>query len=184
MTLIYLPLERIQIAALRKADDIVVRHYGEGQSTLEAIKRANKTPANPFSEEQRVVIQCATRWSDYTPGHMYGLPESFHGFEMIHAAQYHDTWKTVASLLQPGDVLTVHWIRAAWQEHEPNPDKSLGAAAYRLKCGGHRQDRVELIVVRGDKAKSLTFNIGESICPEHSLARAIRNVCYKSAEAA
>jgi hypothetical protein len=177
-----LPLDRVQVSALRKCDRVVFRHYN-GQSTIEAIKEANKTAANPFSEEQRIDVPCHTRWTDYTRGHGYGSPESFQGFDMIHSAKYHDTWRTIANLIQPGDLLTLHWIRAPWQETETI--RTDAGPKYDPKPGGFVKDQINLVVTRGkDHDKTLTFHLEHTICPEDSTARAIRNVRYKEREPA
>lgn len=161
-------LTTLQIAALRKCDDVAFFHNDTGgngfRSYIRAIKRAPQpTEANPFPEERIMEIPAATRWTDYarTAGQSYPVPE-FTGFHMT--GNYDETpIRTVAELLKPGDKLTLHWKRDAGRTQALDEN----APAFHV-------DRL-LIYVERASGKRLTFLLASTLC-EDNTARMIRRV--------
>jgi hypothetical protein len=153
------PIDAVQLAALRKCTDVVFSHF-KGESSIRAIKRKRACAADPFAGDVEMTVACETRWNDYATdcGISWPVP-SFRGFEMF--GNYEDSaWRTIASLLKVGDVLTLEWSRDA-ASHET------------MRKLGLHGDRLRLLVVRG-KAR-LWFELATSICPDNT-ARMIRDV--------
>jgi hypothetical protein len=166
-------LDAIQIAALRKANDVCFYRRqqpdmsGEA-SYISANKRASHNSAsasNPFGDSDgSVIIHCDYRLTDYSRGDAkipYKSGE-WNAFEMLHCAQSHDEWKTIASLLRAGDKLCLHWQRGGFTT------ESMENASPHFYG-----DRLSLLVERGDKV--LAFHIDTRICEDNS-ARMIRKV--------
>ncbi len=158
-------LDKIQIAALRKADRIAFHHRpGAGEnvkpaSWIDAIQAARVTTADPFSQDRMVTVTCAHRFTDYErESGQHVTDGAFTGFDMIHTAHACEEWQTVASLLQAGDALTLHWQRGAW-----------GSPA--LRDAGIVGDRLLLVVERGKRR--LTFTVGHYTGPPNT-ARMVR----------
>ena len=158
------PLDKVQIAALRKADAISFHHY-QGKSYIAATKRVERTVAQPFADDVRIDIPCGWRLTNYDPNDSgLGGPaiegDKFVAFDMIHTAQYEDgIWQTVASLLKPGDVLTLHWTRNGGTTQALNDAHMVG-------------DRLRLVVERGDR--KLRFQVGEYFGPASNTSRMVR----------
>jgi len=163
-------LDAIQIAALRKCDDVVFTHRA-GQSYIRAVKRAPMpTAADPFPQEHTIEIPCDTRWHDYSRefAQSYPMPE-FTAFEMV--GNYSESaWRTIASLLRKADRLMLHWSKDCL-----GPDSDLARAGFHL-------DRLELCIARGANDR-LTFRIDDAIVRDGSSARMIRNVRALATEA-
>lgn len=145
-------LDRIQVAALNKADRIAFHHrphHGDtvpAMSWIDAIQAADVTVADPFSQDRVITVSCASRFTDYQRESGCAVTgDAFRGFDMIHAAQHCDEWRTVAKLLRTGDELTLHWQRGAWGTPALNEAGIVG-------------DRLLLIVER-DKRR-MTFVVG------------------------
>jgi len=154
-------LDAIQLAALRKCDDVAFYHH-EGKSYIRAIKRVRQSEAQPFAQDVVVEIPCATRWNDYsqTRGISWPVP-SFQAFEMV--GNYSEScWQTTAGMLRKGDELTLEWSHNCF-----GCDSDLVRAGFQL-------DRLTLCVARG--AAKLRFHVDDSVCPVTSTARMIRNV--------
>jgi hypothetical protein len=153
-----MPLDKIQLAALRQADSVVFRHTAEHGATIEATKAAPPATArNPFPREVTVDIPCESAFREYRPGASISRP-AYTGFDMIQSAQYCPEWLTIARLLQPGDALTLRWERNAWCS------PALGEA-------GFIGDRLMLEARRGKHC--LTFHVRSYIGPD-SLTRMVR----------
>jgi hypothetical protein len=153
-------LDAVQLAALRKCDDVCFFHR-EGKSYIRAIKRYRPSERDPFAGDVEVVIDCATRWHDYAKdrGISFKVP-SFDGFEMV--GNYDDScWRTTAIMLRKGDVLTLDW--------------SKDCQSPVVADGGLHVDYVRLMVQRGKDR--LWFHIDHAVTPDNS-ARMIKNVRY------
>lgn len=153
------PIDAVQLAALRKCSDVVFSHFNDA-SSIRAIKRTRACASNPFAGDVELTIPCETRWNDYAKdcGMSWPVP-SFRGFEMF--GNYDDSaWRTIATLLKVGDVLTLEWSRDA-ASHET------------MRQLGLHGDRLRLLVIRG-KAR-MWFELATSICPDNT-ARMIRDV--------
>jgi hypothetical protein len=145
------PVDKVMIAALKKADRIVFRHTPAKGSQIEAIKAANPTKSNPFDQEVTVTVPTSFAVDDYG-GHgteQYPGPEralsgsdmasgNFYGFEMEHTPQSARHWQTIVATLRAGDMIGLRWRRNAGT----NP------GIYRL---GVVMDDLWLWVERGDK---------------------------------
>lgn len=164
-------IDAIQLAALRKADSVCFfrRHVPDATgetSYIDCGKRNKPSPIDPFApHETHIIIPCEYRLREYTSGHDDKIPHNsndWNAFESISSAQYHDEWRTIASLLRVGDKLTLHWQRGAWntQAMEHATPRFYG-------------DVLSLIVDRGDKR--LAFHVRMSVC-ENNSARMIRRV--------
>jgi hypothetical protein len=162
-------LDAIQLAALRKASDVCFYHRPKpdlsGESSyISANKRHRVDASNPFGGDASVIIPCEWSLREYTRGDAkipFGS-EAWNGFEMLHCAQSHDEWITIASLLRVGDKLTLHWQRGGWttESMENASPKFYG-------------DSLSLHVERGDKR--LAFHVAMQVC-EDNTARMIRKV--------
>ena len=155
-------LDAIQLAALRKCDDVAFFHR-EGRSYIRAIKRMQPSAGAPFAQDVIVEIECATRWDDYSREFATSAaPVSFDAFEMC--GNYSDSaWRTIASLLRKGDRLMLHWSKDCM-----GPQSDLCRAGFHL-------DRLSLAVGRGTDQR-LNFHIDDSVCLGTNTARMIRNV--------
>ena len=111
-------LDKIDIAALRKADRILFRHSG-GKSTIEAIKDGVKTERDPFARDVDHIIPCDFRIEDYTEGlfrisHDARRAGRFEAFESVHRyAHTTGVFDTFAAFLRPGDEIRLEWMRDA-----------------------------------------------------------------------
>src|SRR4051794_13779249 len=86
-------LTALDIAALRKCDDIVCQHGKENGSTVRAIKRREKTEKDPFADDVCHVIPCQHRLTDCArKSGSHVTDGNFHGFDMFHGAgRYNDS---------------------------------------------------------------------------------------------
>jgi len=149
-------LTKIDVAAMKKADRIVFRHY-RGESQIEAIKEADER--NPF--EQVRIVACSAKFVDYSDRKVFGPAlDTFTGFEMKMHPGYDEEWLTIVSLLREGDELTLVWKRDA-------------GSCQNFKDAGLHGDSLSLAVKRGEK--TLTFFIESSVCPDNT-ARMIKSV--------
>lgn len=73
------------------------------------------------------------------------------------SAQYYHVWRTIASLLRVGDMLTLSWVA------DNNNDN--------LRAAGLHRDELFLVVRRGDN--TLHLHLQTSVCPNNT-ARMIR----------
>lgn len=159
-------LDKIDIAALRKAEDVCFFHR-EDRSYIRAIKRAPQaTTANPFLTEQVREIDCGTDWHDFEGSDGISRePPYFDGFAMVNNSRYADIWPTLSTLLKPGDTLTLSWRRGAWNSEV-------------VRQAGLHGDVLYLQIHRGKH--TLTFFVDHSMGPDNT-ARMIRNVRPKKA---
>jgi len=149
-------LTKIDVAAMKKADRIVFRHY-RGESQIEAIKEADER--NPF--EQKRIVACGAKFVDYSDRKVFGPAlDTFTAFEMIHSPSYNEEWLTIVSLLREGDELTLVWTRDAYK------CQNLDAAQL-------HGDSLSLAVKRGEK--TMRFSVEWSVCPDNT-ARMIKSV--------
>jgi hypothetical protein len=154
-------LDAVQLAALRKADDLCFVHNYGGQSYIRAIKRKGCYNPDPFAQDVEFIVACGTRWHDYAKGlGIQTMPSCFEAFEMV--GNYPDScWRTIAGCLRKGDELVLEWSKDC-------QSPVVNDAALHV-------DYVQLVVVRGDQR--LKFHIDHSISPDNS-ARMIKNVRY------
>jgi hypothetical protein len=142
------------VKALRTAD-VISLHFVNGVSTIAATK--NLKTAGPFDErERRHTISVSGFVTDYRNEYSYSRQEEYKCFAMVYG--YNEVWATVASLLKPNDLITLHWIG--------------GNDSQNLKNGGLTQDLLKLEVKRGDK--KLVFHVEDSIVPPHSTAKMVQ----------
>jgi len=161
-------ITKVDIAAMRKADIICFRH-SNGKSQIEAVKKMTEKELqkNPFQTEIRIDIACDYRLHDYDKDKIssdesdsYRKGNNFKAFEMLHSAQYTETWITIASLLKAGDALTLFWVRDG---------KSNGLC---VEAGLHGD---ELIMIITRDAREMHFSIDTSISLNNS-ARMIHKI--------
>lgn len=158
-------LTKIEVSALRKANRIGFRHYN-GVSQIECFKKLTdkEKQDSPFETERKIIINCDMRLNDYSENDKisaddnYKYHNNFRAFEMVY--HYDDCFKTSASFIKEGDILTLNWQRNAMNNQILNE-------------AGLHGDKLELIVYRGEK--SFTFHINESISYNNS-ARMIQKI--------
>lgn len=152
MTDVSTGLTALELAALRKSDDICAFHR-EGRSFLRAYK---------FAVDQNIEIECGTCWTDYSreSGTSYPVP-LFDAFAMV-GNYTHSALRTIVTLLHVGDELSLAWVRDAGKSY--------------VKDAGLHWDTVDLLVRRGDKR--LRFHLDTNVCKDNS-ARMIQNVRAK-----
>jgi hypothetical protein len=155
-------LDAIQLAALRKCDDVSF-HHRDGKSYMRAVKRVRQSEREPFAQDVIVEITCDTRWDDYAREFATSYPmPSFNAFEMV--GNYTDScWRTIASMLRKGDRLMLHWSRNCFGK-----DSDLAVAGFQM-------DRLTLCVARGSDQR-LHFHIDDSVVRPGNSARMIRDV--------
>jgi len=155
-------IDKADIAALRKAHDVVFSH-SNGESRIRGILSRHGVDGGV-----QVTIACGTHFTDYAKERTFltQLPV-FTAFEMIGAVQYSESWQTIVRLLRVGDKLTLHWRRDSWRTSN-------------LDAADLHGDDLQLIVDRSKNARvtaRMVFNVRTSICPDNT-ARMIRDVHY------
>ena len=126
-----MPLSRLDVAALRKANTVSF-HYTQGRAFIRATKRMEPSERDPFApKEVSVEIECASCLRSYDDDIK---PNAYKAFDMIHSAQLHEEWQTIAALAREGDEVTLHWQAGAWTS-ETLKDKGLvGDVLYHCGC--------------------------------------------------
>lgn len=158
------PVDKVMIAAMKKADRIVFRHTPEKGSQIEAIKEAKPTKADPFAREVMVVIPCSFGLDDYGSEGSDEYPAQarafdlnaldngiFYGFEMEHNAQSARAWQTIVASLKDGDMIGLRWMRNA------------GTSPALVKLGVV-VDELRLWVERGERCAG-TYNVDHRAVP-------------------
>ena len=103
-------ITKIDIAALRKADRISFLREDSGTRISMVKKAGDPTEANPFPQDVHYNVACDARIADYT-GSMWGRQhDCYRAACHTTSAQLDEEWQTVASLLKPGDELTLAWV--------------------------------------------------------------------------
>jgi hypothetical protein len=113
------PLTVQDIKALRTAETVVFRHY-KGVPTIEVYLRDHTEPLiytavqqrlfpEPGVDERKRTLAVGGLITYYDDDSRKTAGPEGNAFEMIHSAQYSQTWKTITSLLKVGDVLTLHF---------------------------------------------------------------------------
>ena len=104
---IKISLSRQDIAALRKADDLVFTHR-DGASYIRAIKRVTDKDKqrDPWADDKEHRINADVEFRDYKNEFLHG---NWSAFEMFNGAQYSRQWQTIAGFLRPLDQLTLMW---------------------------------------------------------------------------
>jgi hypothetical protein len=162
-------LDKMALAALRMADTISF-HHTDGNSLIRATKEAKVTERNPFAaRETFIAVPCNARISDYEREAGEGTEtygerlKNYTAFAwQSHAQSMDDPWQTIASSLQVGDELTLHWLRGGFS--------TVAMKSVNLHC-----DALYLRVRRGNKR--LTFLV-EFYCGEDNTARMVRLTGY------
>lgn len=157
-----MPISKLDLAALRKADAICFDHYRKDADMpvhrIRAIKRADVTERDPFAQDVTHNIDV----NSVVYAHGDGAHVSqWTCFEMLHTAQYDDVWMTIVGLLKVGDELTLVWTA----------DNNNG---YVNEAGLHH-DQLSLRVDRN--GKRLTFKVRSSVC-QNNTARTCRPAEY------
>lgn len=156
------PLSKMDIAALRAADYLIVRLNRHG-TEVSAVKEADRTEKNPFAQNQYHPIPATIRIHGvYEGGPEFARAQCFESVQFYHSQN--TAASTVAKALRPGDLLTFEF----W------PDAGNG---YVAKAGLHH-DSLNLYVERGGRDKRLQFHLSDSICPDNS-ARMVQGVASK-----
>jgi hypothetical protein len=159
-----MPIDKLDLAALRKADAICFDHYtrdGIDVRAIRAIKRNEPSERDPYAQDITHTVSVGSAVRAYESG---GTSKTWTCFEMIHTPQYHDAWQTIVSLLRVGDELTLFW----------EADNNSG---YVNEAGLHH-DQLSLVVQRG--SKRMTFKVRSSVCPDNT-ARMCRAATYSLA---
>lgn len=104
---IKISLSRLDITALKKADDIVFIQR-DGESYIRAIKRRTdaEKEKNPWSEDREHRINTDGELRDYKSEFMQN---NWSAFQMFSSAQYSRQWQTFAGFLRPLDQITLMW---------------------------------------------------------------------------
>lgn len=158
-----MPLDKLDIAALRKADAICFDHYtrdGVDIRQIRAIKRNEKSHLDPYAQDITHHIAVGSTVRTYGEGR----DNTWTCFEMIQTAQYHDVWQTIVGLLRVNDEVALLW----------EADNNNG---YVNEAGLHH-DQLSLVVQRGPKR--MTFKVRSSVC-QNNTARTCKPVTYSLA---
>src|SRR5689334_16673613 len=91
------------VRAIRSADSVVFRLYN-GEATIEAIRDGDKT-ADGF--EQKHVVFVGSSVVDYGRDHTWQAGDKYSCFAHEGAAQYSQTWPSIAAQLKVGDEVTL-----------------------------------------------------------------------------
>lgn len=131
------PLTAAQLRTIRNADTICFDLI-DGQCDIRAIRIAEKSTSG-FEETIEIPVGGGGR-TDIT------------GFEMLHTPHFHDSWKTVTSLLRAGDRITLIW----------SPDHHTNDL---VRSAGLHADVLQLRIDRGEgqKLRRLTFEISTRV---------------------
>lgn len=166
------------VKAIQKADQVVLRHY-KGETTIEASldRRLSDEPRIYTAVEQRLYpdpSQGSAERTRFIPVHgslasyerdsLRRGDEGDTGFWMTSSAQYNDVWRTIASLLRPGDDITVAFVGDA-------------ASNGYVKDAHLHADVVRLHVTRKGAQRPLVFEVDTSICADNT-ARMVRKSHY------
>ena len=159
------PLTRDDVAALRKADEIIFRSR-PGASHIEAVvengfgdqprvytkveQRLFPEFESAYNQERKRYLAVGTSYANY--GESAPTTHAV-AFAMFCSAQFTDTWKTVASLLKVGDTLTLSWT-------------ADGNSNDYTKAVELHADTLRLVVTRGQQR--LIFLLDTSICLNNS----------------
>lgn len=172
-TTIVSALSTEDIAALRMASSIMFHHY-QGRSFIRAEIRPSGHPATFTSRAQILFPEQPTIPGERTreitvSGSVAGYTHDgsmWHAdradmqataFYMIHSAQFRPTWVTVATLLTPGETVSLGWIA-------DNNSETLQDA-------GFHSDELQLTAIKGKRKR--VFGIATQVGPDNS-ARMIR----------
>jgi len=153
-------LTKLDVAALRKADYIVcwLNSHGVVGSRFEAVKRAEKTVANPFAvdvhHEIAAPVTCVRDWSNGNGEWACVESVTFYRSQVCHAA-------SVIGTLRAGDAIKLQFY----------PDAHSSPV---LKEAGFHGDQFNLVVYRAGKRHAI-FELRSSICQNNS-ARMCRPV--------
>lgn len=140
-------LTTIDVSALRKADKIYFQtdwpaDGSPERGVINAIKENKKTASDPWADEVKHSIDCNSLldarqgWAGKHDGCKF---EPRLASESNSSAQYWGEWQTAASLLRPGNTLTLLW------------DHNSGSEEQQL--AGFTTDRLTLIVDRPAKGR-------------------------------
>lgn len=152
-------LTKLDIAALRKADDICFDHNvrragrdSERASFVRAIKRSRATETDPYATDTTHRIEVGSGIHSFADGEGYG-EATFTAFHMAHNVGMSAALATAWAMLRAGDRLDLDWVRG-------------NSSGYLEEAGLHR-DELRLVVRRGDKSVG-TFLVAVSVCPDNS----------------
>ena len=155
-------ITKIDIAALRKADSVSFARDEKGAFIAMTKKAGDPTEANPFPQDVHYNVACDAHIADYT-GSMWGRQhDCYRAAYHTTSAQWDEEWQTVASLLKPGDELTLAW--AAGNDSPALREKGIMIDELRLNVSRDRKRLVFLLarqtsvddrwrMVRRDEAK-------------------------------
>jgi len=165
-------LTREDIAALREADDIVFHTNSTAGAVIHAElsgmsgtriytareQRRYPLPGGDLNERRRVIACGVEMWGQGSGGLDAAWNHEHHpeasGFVWLKSPNSSGvSWATTASLLKPGDTLTLRWI--ADQQ-----------ATDTLRSAGLHLDSLELLVHRGERR--LVFDVATRVSGDHS----------------
>ena len=127
-------LTKIDIAALKKCDDIVFRRR-DGRDTVEAIKRKPEaTASNPFPQEHIHIIEVGSYLRNYRKEPAPG--DAWTAFDMLHGRN--PCAETAISAMRPGDTLQINW--------------TAGNDTQTMTDAGFSTDELALVILRNGKA--------------------------------
>jgi hypothetical protein len=139
-------LTSADIRALKNADNVVFQTSPEWGHRVRAIREREHTQSG-FSDEVQIQASGGIR------SHGEGF-EAKYCFHMIHSSKYSRSWQTIASLLRPGDTLSLSWSAG-------------GGTTENHRAAGLHGDTLSLVVYRKEKHK-YTFKVAYSVCPNNS----------------
>jgi hypothetical protein len=154
------PLAKMDVLALRNADDVCFDLNMEGgKTTLSRIRAIKRRQNSEDGFDQTVEIET----QGWVIDHQRDKDERPPAFAFYMTSRYDRVWTTIANLLREGDEITTVWVRA-------NNSRTIDEVHL-------YQDMVNLEVKRYPRSGEptvMSFGLGNSICKDNS-ARMIRS---------
>lgn len=168
------PLTSDDIAALRHAESVTF-HYSDGQGYIVALlndidrdrlftkrEQIMFPNASDHDRARRIITDTGmfgcgqpdiSGWNITRNEHARRTASAFH---MVHAAQHHAPWITMARFLRPGDIITLIWVA------DNNTDNIR-------EVGLHADDLILRVTrVKGDNETTHEFLVTRSVGPNNS----------------
>jgi hypothetical protein len=166
------PLTQVDIKKLRDGDTLSFRRSPK-ESSIDVKLRKLTATSEETVWEHSVEAHSTLKWCGPEDNETEGtkpLPEvAYCHVYQTHTNNIHSEWRTIASLLKPGDRLEMIWYRDANRNGYMKAHKLHG-------------DRLQLVIHRlgrDGKFKHLLFLV-ESQCCENNTARMIRRGAYNN----
>jgi len=139
-------LTKMDINAMKKADDLVFRCNGSGLTDIEAIKRPDwkEKERDPFVQDRRHVIE----------GVDTEIPKCRKGFSMVGCHQFCEITTSIIGTLRAGDRIVIVWNEDGYRND------------YTKNAGLH----VDTLLIRiyRKELRKYVFMVSQSICEDNS----------------